>query len=132
GSGSQGALLGVEAGWHHGVVGAQVGLRTYREGQALRVTGTVEITAWYMVLIGAGGRFGDMLEPGGPGVPTRETALTLFVGVPIPMWKGSSGAWVLMPFVRPGVRLGDSKGLSGHHEAGLGFRWTSYGWGSSL
>jgi len=132
GTASRGALLGVEAGWHHGVLGAQLGVRAHREGQALRMTGAVEITAWYLVLLGIGGRHGIMLEPGGPGVPEREWALTLFVGVPIPVWKNPGGAWVLMPFVRPGIRLGDLEGISGHHELGLGLRWTSYGWSSAL
>ena len=132
GSASQGALFGVEAGWHHGVLGTQLGIRGQREGQATRLTGTLEVTAWYMVSLGAGIRLGSMLEPGGPGVPDREAALTLFVGAPIPLWASPDGAWILMPFVRPGVRLNDPEGISGHHELGLGVRWTSYGWSSSL
>lgn len=125
-----GALAGVDVSLLEGVVGLHLGLRTHREGFAWRVGGLVEVTAWYVILLGVGCRLGHMLDSGGPGVADSEIGLTVLVGVPFPLVRldeGRAGSLVLMPYARPGLRF-DSPAVSGFHEVGLSLRWTSFGW----
>ncbi|TNF35010.1 MAG: hypothetical protein EP329_06660 [Deltaproteobacteria bacterium] len=125
-----GALASVDLGLLDGVLGLHLGLRTHREGESWRVGGLVELTAWYVVLLGVGCRFGHMVESGGPDVADDEVGLTVLVGIPFPLARldeGRAGSLVLMPFARPGLRF-DGGQVEGFHEVGLSLRWTSFGW----
>lgn len=128
--GAPGLLAGVDVGLLEGVLGLHVGLRTHREGFAQRVGGLVEATVWYVVMLGAGVRFGHMLDDGGPGVPEDEVGLTVLVAAPFPVWRvdgGAGGAFVVAPFFRPGLRFLGEGAWEGYHEVGVMLRWTSFG-----
>lgn len=125
-----GALVGVDVGLLEGVLGLHLGLRTHREGHAQRLGGLVEFTAWYVVLLGIGCRFGAMLAPGGPDAPDTEVGLTFLIAAPFPIARfdgGRDGALVLAPFARPGLRFAGGGEVTGFHEVGLMVRWTSFG-----
>lgn|GEM_PF-1829801 len=125
-----GVLAGLDLSLLDGVLGLHLGVRTHREGYSWRVGGLAEVTAWYVVLVGVGCRFGHMVDSGGPGVRDSEVGLTVLVGVPFPLARldeGRAGSLVLMPFARPGFRF-DGDGVAGFHEVGLSLRWTSFGW----
>lgn len=125
-----GALFGVDVALLEGVLGLHLGLRTHREGYAQRLGGLVEFTAWYVVLLGVGCRFGAMLDAGGPDAPETEVGMTLLIAAPFPLVRldgGRAGALVVAPFARPGLRFEGRGQVSGFHEVGLMLRWTSFG-----
>lgn len=125
-----GALVGVDASLLTGVFGLHVGLQGHPEGFSTRLGATVEATVWYLVMVGVGARFGALVGDGGPGIPDTTVALTVFVGIPIPLVRlcdGERGTLVLMPYARPGLRVAAVDDLSGFHEAGLMLKWTSFG-----
>jgi hypothetical protein len=126
-----GFLAGVDVGVLDNVWGLHLGLRTAREGAGQRVGGLVELTGWYVVMLGLGVRFGAMASDGGPDVPDSEIGATVLLAVPFPLFRvdeGRGGSFVLAPFARPGLRfLGDGE-VAGYHEVGVMLRWTSFGW----
>ncbi|MBL8784046.1 MAG: hypothetical protein JNJ59_04010 [Deltaproteobacteria bacterium] len=141
-----GPLAGVEVGWLDDVFGVHGGLRVQGEGRTARVTATAEVTAWYLLLFGLGVRTGfappeserDLSSAApesarGREVPRWATDLTLLVALPIPLWKdcvGRTGALVLAPYARPGIRITggdpDPDDLRGFHEIGVMLRWSSF------
>jgi len=141
-----GPLGGVEVGWLDDVFGVHGGLRVQGEGRTARVTATAEVSAWYLAVFGLGVRAGyapaesvrelSSAAPDsarGVAVSRWATDLTLLVALPIPVWKDCvdrTGALVLAPYVRPGIRITggdpDPDDLRGFHEVGLMLRWTSF------
>lgn len=127
---SSGALGGVDGYLLHGVFGLHLGVRAHPEGESTRVEGLAELSWWYLVMLGAGVTVGRMAAPGGPGVPASSLGFRALVAFPLPIWRldgGRGGAFVLMPFVRPGLRFLGRGQVVGYHEAGLSLAWTSFG-----
>lgn len=130
-----GGLVGLEVSLLEGVFGVHAGLRGHREGRADRVGLSLEATWWYLLMLGAGVQVGWMTDEGGPEVPDTAVTLHVLVALPIPLWRigeGASGALVIVPYGRPGLRFkdenarGDSN-VVGFHDAGLMLKWTSFG-----
>jgi len=128
-----GALLGLDGSWLDDVFGLHAGVRLQREGRGERLSGLVEASAWYVLLMGLGLRLGATIDAAGPQVPRFAVDLTLLVALPIPLWRdclGRRGALVIAPYARPGFRLSgrdpDPDDLRGFHELGVMLRWTSY------
>jgi hypothetical protein len=138
-------MVGVDFGWLDHVFGVHAGLSAHGELEAERLSLRLEATAWYGLVFGLGARVGWLLSDPAPVdlafprvVPTpadTSVDLTMLIAVPIPIWKdceGRSGALVLAPYARPGLRLTPPDGvrgdddLRGFHEVGLTLRWTSF------
>ncbi|MFT7581153.1 MAG: hypothetical protein ACI9MR_002827 [Myxococcota bacterium] len=130
-TGHIGALFGVDVGLLHDVFGLHAGIRTHREGLDWRLGGYVEATAWYVLLLGLGVRFGEMLADGGDGVPDTEVGLTVLVAAPFSIARldeGRDGSLIIVPYIRPGLRFVGAEDIVGFHEVGLMVRWSSWGW----
>ena len=130
---SGGPLVGIDASYLDDVFGLHAGVRVHNEGRGERVSGLVEVSAWYLLMFGLGVRAGELVNDAGPGVPEVAVDITFLVALPIPLWKDCSsriGALVLAPYARPGFRLTgndrDPDDIRGFHEIGLTLRWTSF------
>ena len=126
---STGGLGAVDVSLLHGFFGAHLSLRAHPEGTSVRLGAVAELSWWYLVMVGAGVGVGAMADHGGPKVPPTSVALTFVVGVPFLLARvegGEAGAIVLVPYGRPGLRIGGGD-LAGFHEAGLMLKWTTYG-----
>ncbi len=126
---SMGALGAVDLSLLHGFFGAHLSLRAHPEGSSVRLGAVAEVSWWYLVMVGAGVGVGAMADHGGPKVPPTTVTVTFVVGVPFLLTRledGEAGAIVLVPYGRPGLRIG-GRDLAGFHEAGLMLKWTTYG-----
>jgi hypothetical protein len=128
-----GGLVGLDAAWLDDVFGLHGGVRIQHEGRGERLSGLLEVSAWYVFLFGAGVRAGATLTQAGPDVPGTAVDLTLLLALPIPLWKDCAertGALVIAPYARPGFRLTgrdpDPDDIRGFHELGVMLRWTSF------
>jgi hypothetical protein len=130
--GSMGALGGLDVSYLHGVFGAHLSLSAFPERTGVRLQPLGELTLWYLALFGAGVSVAPMLGEVPTDVPKTAVALHALLGVPIPLWSPGTpadpqGAFVMVPFVRPGLRLGPKGAVTGHHVVGLMLKWTSFG-----
>lgn len=144
GRGSQ-PSVGLDVSWLDGIFGLHGGLSAHGELEATRISLSAEATAWYGAAFGLGVRIGWLTSDPQPYVPAYprpvpvpadpSVDITALLAVPIPIWtdcEGRSGALVLAPYVRPGLRLTPPDGarrddtLRGFHEVGLTLRWTSF------
>lgn len=132
-----GPLGGLDVSYLDDVFGLHAGLRLQHEGRGERLAGLVEATAWYVLELGAGLRYGGMVSDAGvdagEAVPDRALDLTFIVALPIPVWRDCvdrAGALVIAPYARPGLRLTggdpDADDVRGFHEIGITVRWTSF------
>jgi len=118
---------GIDLSYLHGVFGAHISLAAFPERTGVRVQPLAEVTFWYVALFGAGVSVAPMVGDVPSGVPPTAVALHVLLGVPIPLWSpGESGALVLVPFTRPGLRLGPRGAITGHHTVGVMLKWTSF------
>ena len=129
--GNMGALAGLDVSYLHGVFGAHLSLTTFRERTGIRLQPLGEITLWYLALFGVGASIAPMLGDIPRDVPETATALHGLVGIPIPVWRPGTpeepgGAFLLVPFARPGLRLGPRGAITGHHTVGLMLKWTTF------
>lgn len=126
--GDLGGLVCLSASWLDGPFGLHATAYGHRERRANRLGASLEATVWYVVLLGAGISHGVMEESGGPEVPQEATALTLFAGVPWPLIRlEAGGSWVILPWVRPGLRLEPNDGVSLHTQVGVNLVWSTFG-----
>ena len=129
-----GPLFGVDVGVLHGVWGLHAGVRGFSEGNDWRVGGLLEVSAWYLLLFGVGWRVGGLIgSEVRPSSPAVSHALTVLVGVPLPIagfgQGDSASSLVVVPFARPGLRFINASDIVGYHEFGVMLRWTSFGFG---
>lgn len=110
--------------------GITAGFRFHPEGRSTRVVIGAEISVWYALLVGVGVSHGWLLGDGGPGVPEQATALSLRLGVPIPLADlDGAGSLLLLPYGRASLRFVDD-GVQAHHELGIALAWST--WGGAL
>jgi hypothetical protein len=121
----------VDLSYLHGVFGAHLSLSASVERTGVRLQPTLELTFWYVALVGAGLSVAPFLGEAPRDVPETAVALHMIVGLPIPLWTtgpdGDSGSLCLVPFARPGFRVQDAGTVKGHHTVGLMLKWTSFG-----
>ena len=125
-----GPVGGVDLSLLDGAFGLHGAFRLSTEGHGMRFNSVIEISWWYVVMLGVGGGVGIMTEDGGPDLADVVGSMTMLIAVPFPVLRlseGSCGAIVLMPYVRPGLRFHGADAITGFHEAGLMVKWTSYG-----
>jgi hypothetical protein len=132
GRGSVGGLVGVDLSYLHGVFGAHLAVNAFPERTGWRVQPLGEVTFWYVGLFGAGVSVAPMLGEIPSDAPKVAVALHALVGFPIPIGSVGPdaephGTFVLVPFARPGLRLGPRGAVTGHHTVGLMLKWTSFG-----
>jgi hypothetical protein len=144
GRGSQ-PSVGLDVSWLDGLFGLHGGVSMHGELEATRLSLRAEATAWYGAAFGLGVRVGWLASDPQPYIPAyprpvpvpadTSVDVTALLAIPIPIWKDCehrSGALVLAPYVRPGLRLTPPEGarkddtLRGFHEVGLTLRWTSF------
>jgi hypothetical protein len=122
-----GGAGGVKVSLLHGLFGLHTSLRFHREGYSYRLSGGLEASFWYVVLVGAGAEVGGMLGKGGPGVPPLAAAMTVLIAFPVPVAKlGDGGSLWVVPYARPGMRFEGPEDVTGFHELGLMLEWTSF------
>lgn len=125
--GDLGGLVCLSASWLDGPFGLHATAYGHRERRANRLGASLEATVWYVLLLGAGISHGVMDAPGGPEVPEEATALTLFAGVPWPVMRlEAGGSWLILPWVRPGLRIDSAQGVSLHTQVGANLVWTTF------
>ena len=119
---------GLDLSYLHGVFGAHLSLSAFPERTGVRVQPLAEVTFWYVALFGAGVSVAPMVGEVPDGVPATAVALHALLALPIPLWSpDGSGTFVIVPFARPGLRLGPRSAVTGHHTVGLMLKWTSFG-----
>ncbi len=130
---------GLEVSWLDGAYGLHGGVAFHPEADVARVAVRAEATVWYAALFGVGLRAGpltrrpwdrELAEPAPTRPPAFATDLTALMALPLAVWRREGqGAFVVLPYVRPGLRLGGGTrdgATSGIHELGLMLRWTTY------
>ena len=122
----RGPSLGVSLGYHHDFLGVQLEVGGRREGMTSQVGGSVDIMFWYLALVGGGVTYWKSLSTSHSDIPATAWGVSGFVGIPIPLARLGSGALVLVPYARPGLRFAATDNVQGHHEAGLRLSWSTF------
>ncbi len=121
-----GGMAGLDVSLLDGLLGVTVGLRVHPEGRATRVSVGAEVSIWYAFFLGVGVSHGWLLGDASPGVPEAPTALSLRLGIPIPIASlDGAGSLLLLPYGRPALRFVDDS-VQVHHEIGIALAWTSW------
>ena len=131
GRGSMGLALGLDLSYLHGPLGVHLSLNTFRERTGWRVQPMGEVSIWYVALFGVGVSVAPMVGELPSDAPAAPVALHALLGFPIPILSlgeadDAGGALVLVPFARPGLRLGERGAVTGHHTVGVMLKWTSF------
>lgn len=122
---------GLDVSYLHGTFGAHLSLSVFPERTGIRIQPLAEVTLWYVALFGAGVSVSPMVGDVPDDVPATAVALHVLLGFPIPLWSSrdserEAGALFLVPFARPGLRLGPQRSIEGHHTMGMMLKWTSF------
>lgn len=123
--GASGAL---DLSYLHGLFGAHLSLGAYPERTGVRLQPLAEFTFWYVVLVGAGLSVSPLVGERPADVSETAVALHVFLGLPVPLWSAGegAGAFWLVPFARPGLRVQERGEVEEHHTLGLMLKWTSF------
>jgi hypothetical protein len=130
GTRASGILGGFDISYYHGFLGLHLNGWAHPEGPGIRLGGGFEGSFWYVAMAGLGIRVGTLLGGDVLGSSQHTVAITTLLGLPLPLVslsEGKGGTLVLMPFIRPGLRLVGGGNITGHHQAGVTLTWTSYG-----
>jgi len=119
-----GPMVGLDATYRHGFIGATQALHVHGEGRAVRVTSYSAFNVHYLAEFGLGLRLGVLA-----GTPSRtRPAFSWAVAFSFALPFALSPEWTLLPFARPGFRvLKDARGNSDLRmigEFGVTLRWT--------
>jgi hypothetical protein len=124
---NSGPSASVSIGYHHKLLGIRGSVSTRHEGLSQHVGGGIELTVWYVVLVGGGVTYWEALAEPGRDIPIKAWGMSGFVALPLPLARLGSSTLVIMPYARPGLRFAADGAVQGHHEAGLSLEWTTFG-----
>ena len=121
---------GLEFSYLHGVFGAHLSLAAYPERTGLRLQPLMELSFWYVAMLGAGLSVSPLLGERPEDVEETVVTFHVLIGIPIPLWRDGSedaaGTFCLIPFARPGLRIQEAGEVEEQHTLGLMLKWTSY------